>query len=173
MAKIGKAPCPVCGQEFVDPDFSSNRARSAVLTCPNCKSGLQWVKPVWDRFHFPLFFVATLPEWMRLVADAPRHDSPLHRFYLICAVLAFLIGGVALLGTLLERMGVLPLKLKVTAAPYASPSPNPERLKEWRGQFAKLPRLQINPRSTPPSFLRGKSILFQSDSPSAGPESRA
>ena len=160
MAKTGKAPCPVCGQEFVDPDFSSNRTRGAVLTCPNCKSGLQWVKPLWQRVHIPLFFVATLPEWVRLVAGTPHHDSPLRRFYLICAGLAFAIGGMALLGTLLERIGALPLKLKVTATPYANPLPHTERFKEQRGQFARLPRLQINPRSTPPSFLRGKSILF-------------
>lgn len=160
MAKIGKAPCPVCGQEFVDPDFTSNRARSAVLTCSNCKSGLRWVRPLWSRVDFLLFFVATIPEWIRLVAGAPHHDSPLRRLYLICAGLALLIGGVALLGTLLERMGALPLKLKVTAMPYANPLPHTERSKERHGQFARVPRLQINPRSTPPSFLRGKSILF-------------
>lgn len=131
-----------------------------MLTCPNCKSGLQWVRPLWSRVDFLLFFIVTLPEWMRFVAGAPHHDSPLRRFYLICAGLGFLVGGAALLGTLLERIGALPPKLKLTAMPYANPLPHTERFKERRGQFAKLPGLQINPHTTPPSFLRGKSILF-------------
>jgi hypothetical protein len=172
MAKIGKAPCPVCGQEVVDPDFASNRARGAGLRCANCRTSLQWVRPFWQRFHFIYFVFAAIPDWIRVVAGTPPHGSPLRRFYIFAGGVAFLFGGISLAGALLEKMGIVPIRLKSTSLPYEYLSSHSAKLKEQRDLLTRAPRLQINPRRVQPSFLRGRSILFPDDSPSIDPQSQ-
>jgi len=172
MAKGAKAACPICGQEVVDPDFTSNRARGTVLKCANCQANLQWVRPVWDRFHLPWLVIGMIPDAIRFLVGTPLHNSSLRRLYDISAGVALILAILMLIGFSFEKMGVLPIRLRTTDRSYEYLNSHITRLREQRAQFATAPRLQINPRSTPPSFLRRKSVLSLNDQPWIDPGSQ-
>lgn len=159
MAKGAKAPCPVCGQEINDPDFRSNRTKGFVVKCANCKSTLEWVQPVWERWHLPWATIIAVPDLIRVFVGKPLRQTPLGHFYYFSLDITLILCVLALAGLLSEKIGLIPRRLKAADHGYSDPHTSATRLREERSQVANLPKLQINPRTVLPPSLRPKSIL--------------
>ena len=50
MAKSAQAPCPVCGREFDDSEYTAHLVRRTVLKCPNCGATLEWQRKWWEKW---------------------------------------------------------------------------------------------------------------------------
>jgi hypothetical protein len=160
MAKGAKAACPVCGQEISDPDFEKNRARGGVLKCANCLNMVEWVKPLLDRKHVHTALWVGFAV-LALFAGSMRLRNPWIRR--LDDNVALVLGVLAGVRILMEKMGFFKPRLQVTDRPYEDPPAETDRLKEQTASVELGPELRLKRRSWVPSFLRRKSALTPND----------
>jgi hypothetical protein len=76
---------------------------------------------------------------------------------------ALVLGVLAGVRILMEKMGFFKPRLQVTDRPYEDPPAETDRLKEQTASVELGPELRLKRRSWVPSFLRRKSALTPND----------
>jgi hypothetical protein len=169
MAKGAKAACPICGHEVSDPDYEKNRVRGRVLKCANCHNKLEWVKSLLERrqVHMVLWIGIVALGWF---ASETRLHNPLLRR--LDDNIAIVLGLLASVRFLLEKMGFLRPKLRVTDRPYDETQSDAARAKEQDALVVTGPELKTKRRFGLPGFLRGRSALPLKDYSASDPDSQ-
>ncbi len=160
MAKSAQAPCPVCGREFDDSEYTAHLVRRTVLKCPNCGATLEWQRKWWEKWGVVAAgsAIAMVDGLARELVNQYAQHRLAPGFEEFVAEVTAMFAATALLSWLFQSLGLLRPKLTQSRRPYVSPTPYSTWLTEQRAQ-GTLPKLQVNRRHILPSCLRGQSVL--------------
>lgn len=160
MAKSAQAPCPVCGREFDDPEYSTHLARRTVLKCPNCGATLEWQRKWWEKWGVVAAgsAIAMVDGFARDLANHYTQNRFANGFQKFAFDATLIFAVTAVFSAAARSLGLFQPNLMQSRRSYVSPMPYSAWLKEQR-EHGTLPQLQVNRRHILPSFLRGQSVL--------------